>query len=57
MLAEPHTSDGRDSATHHRAGYRSARLSLTWSSWPLWSYLCQPLVVAPLSALRSSKLS
>jgi hypothetical protein len=26
MLAEPRTSDGRDSATHHRAGYRSARL-------------------------------
>src|SRR4051812_33904602 len=37
------------------AGYRTARLSLTWSSWPLWSYLCQPLLVAPLSALRSSE--
>ena len=26
MLAEPRTPGGRDSATHHRAGYRSARL-------------------------------
>jgi hypothetical protein len=57
MLAEPHTSDGVIQQHTIGAGYRSARLSLTWSSWPLWSYLCQPLVVAPLSALRSSKLS
>ena len=46
--AEPHTSDGRDSATHHRAGYRSARLSLTWSQ------LAALVVFVPAARVRAA---